>query len=138
MTITTEDNKNWGMIKETGNIFPYRNELLEVMKAYSDCGLSHGERNLHFRASGAVPRNMAIAILEIAGVKNYNLFDYNLLLKFDESCWFKIAREGSVCLYVTRPNTSVAMPTAEEVDADEMALDEAEDNSLNTFRYWWD
>ena len=131
MTITTEA------------LTTYRKEMFEVMGAYADCWMDsknegYGKRNLHFRASGVVPRNVAMGILEMAGVKNYNLFDYNLLQKFDESCWFEIAREGSVCLYVTRQNTSVAMPTAEEVDADEMALDEAEDNSLNTFRYWWD
>ena len=120
----------------------YASELYEVMGAYSDCWMGNERnaewtRNLNFRASGIVPRSVAMKILEIA-TPTYNEFDYKSLLKFDENCWFVIAREGSVCLYATRNNSSVDMPSAEEVGADEMALDEAGDNSLNTFRYWWD
>lgn len=141
----------------------YRQELHEVMDAYSDCwmtgenngqnrsGASNGQshRNLGFLASGLVPRDVAIGILQIA-VPAYNEFDYKSLSKFPEDCRFAIAREGSVCLYVVRPHHMVDMPSAAEVNADEMdlvseamdnfgnALWADDDNYLNTFRYWWD
>ncbi len=116
----------------------YREELYCVMKAYADCWAPSwmmAQRNLEFRTEGFVPVATAMQILRFAGVTSYNDFDYNCLKFFDPRCTVSIAREGSVCLYVSRPNSNIAMPEAGVVRADEKDFVFDEDN---VFRYWWD
>ena len=118
----------------------YRQELFEVMEAYSDCWIENANtkystRKLNFRCEYGVPVHIAIAILAMAGVEQYNEFYFGCLAKFDDNCTIQIAREGSVCLYVTRKGEYVEMPTAQDVKADEMDEVPGEDN---VFRYWWD
>ncbi len=118
----------------------YREELFGVMAAYADCWTSERagyiQRSLSFRAEGFVPVPVAMQILRLAGVTSYNAFDYKCLKFFNPRCTVSIAREGSVCLYVSRPNDKIAMPAARVMLADEMDVVENEDN--NVFRYWWD
>jgi hypothetical protein len=79
----------------------------EVAEAYYDCWNTESpweecekHRNLDFRASKAVDRDTAIAILEKV-VSSYNDFTPDLLKCLPEDCQITIAREGSVCIYVT-------------------------------------
>lgn len=117
----------------------YREELFGVMSAYGDCWKDGGEgyslRRLDFRTDCFVPVDVAMQILVLAGVKSYNEFHYLCLQLLDTSCTVSIAREGSVCLYVRRPNDTVEMPSASALGADEKDLVDFEPN---VFRYWWD
>lgn len=103
----------------------------EVLTAYADCH-KPGERaykirNLSFRASSSVTVKEAIRILTKAQVY-YNDFEPKLLKAFPSGSKITIAREGSVCLYVT----GTKLPTAKKVKADER-------NVINgSVRYWWD
>ena len=79
----------------------YRQELFDVMGAYSDCWMEdahtkYSTRKLDFRCEYGVPVDIAIAILAMAGVEQYNDFHFECLAKFDDNCTIQIAREGSV------------------------------------------
>lgn len=92
----------------------------EVYEAYYDCGhlyeITDGKgseefyeiaettmevRNLRFRASQAVNRDTAIAIMEKA-CPGYNNFEPSLLKFLPDDCEITLAREGSVCIYVRK------------------------------------
>ncbi len=134
----SEMQSNWN---RTGiQLAVYRQELFDVMGAYGDCWIEdasnkYSTRKLDFRCEYGVPVDIAITILSMAGVEQYNDFNFECLAKFDDNCTIQIAREGSVCLYVTRKGSYVEMPTAQDVKADEMDEVSGEDN---VFRYWWD
>jgi hypothetical protein len=102
-----------------------------IMKAYADCHMDWEKgaklRNLDFCASEFVSRDEAFKILSEAIPGGYNAFNANLLLAFPKNARFQIAREGSVCLYVTGKN----LPSAEKVSADEK-------DGSKVVRYWWD
>lgn len=103
----------------------------EVMLAYADCR-DHSDyameiRNLEFKASDFVSRDEAKRILLKANVY-YNAFEPDLLNRFPKDCKIKIAREGSVCLYVKGNKLPKARSFADEIDK----WDDG------TVRYWWD
>ena len=104
----------------------------EVKEAYADCWLpwEEGEprRNLHFRASASVSPKEAKAIMK-KFANGHNAFSYEILCEFPEDAEITIAREGSVCLYVTGKN----LPTRDVLGCDE--YDKTEDGST---RIWWD
>ena len=102
----------------------------EVMTAYCDCNNQHpfNCRNLNFRASGAVSRDDAARILSKAIPDGYNEFNFSLLNKFPRNAQFVIAREGSVCLYISGDE----LPSAAKVLADEKSQEGVET------RFWWD
>lgn len=123
----------------------------EVIRAYADChdeppdGATNleyeawwnrvkNERNLSFRASQAVSRDEARAILAEAMPNGYNEFKADLLDRFPADCRFIVAREGSVCLYVSGTENT-PMPAGTVVLADECDVI-IEDPY--TRRYWWD
>jgi hypothetical protein len=111
--------------------------LDEVKKAYADCNdprpfeVTMGIRNLNFKASEPVPRDIAIAILKESVPQGYNNFEAELLQHLPEDCIVTIAREGSVCIYVH--GNPVEMPSGEMMSADE--CDTVEPHIV---RYWWD
>jgi hypothetical protein len=109
----------------------------EVTLAYIDCNINikilseHAKeiRNLDFRASACVSPEEAFNILTDAGVDSYNGFDVDVLKKLPKESRIRIAREGSVCLYVEGDG----LPSKEELVADE--YDEWEPGVT---RIWWD
>ena len=102
----------------------------EVMEAYCDCRLPWEEavnrRNLNFRASGPISVLDAVRIMRKA-VPNYNAFNPDLLTYLPTGARVTIARENSVCLYVTPVLREIV-----EMDADEWH------NEGNETRIWWD
>lgn len=123
----------------------------EVAEAYADCwdyhprpGIVFGpewsaiedRRNLEFFASRYLPRDEAIWVLE-QWVKEYNEFTPDVLERLPDDAEVRIAREGSVCLYVRLPYGSQSkLPTAKRMKADER--DEVLLQSSRCVRYWWD
>ena len=101
--------------------------LKEVRNAYGDLN-DLKVRNLNFQASEFVSRDEAFAILDEV-VKSYNEFRPSLINYFHKDHKIKIAREGSVCLYVQGKD----LPSQRELMADE--YDTMEDGST---RIWWD
>ena len=120
----------------------------QVKEAYADCWDLHPWptgpyinpdwervarlRNLEFLATRYLPRDDAQAVLE-QWVKQYNGFKPSLLSRLPEDCEVRIAREGSVCLYV---KSKAKLPTAKRMAADER--DEMMLQSSRVIRYWWD
>ena len=123
----------------------------EVAEAYADCWDYHpapGEmfgpawnavekrRNLDFLASRWLPKEDAKWIME-QWVKGYNEFSPDVIAKFPDEAQIRIAREGSVCLYVRLPwGCKAKLPSAARVAADER--DELLLLSSPCVRYWWD
>lgn len=111
----------------------------EVMQAYEDCNCknpdqydyTNGKRNLNFKASVAVPRDEAVRIMGKAIPGGYNEFDANLLKKLPPDSMVTIAREGSVCIYVT-PELGDAEALNRSLKCDEF------DNKDGATRIWWD
>ena len=115
----------------------------ETARAYCDChsvkpwgegneNVANSQRSLNFRASVSIPRDEAVRILR-KYVKGYNEFKPALLLQLPETCSIRIAREGSVCVYVE---------SAEVLDVDKMKVDEfhrVDDyGTFCVYRLWWD
>lgn len=94
----------------------------EVATAYADCGLSDYDdevwqiRNIGFRASQAVNAAMAKAIMQDV-CNSYNDFDCKIFDLFPDDCQIVLAREGSVCIYVSSGNKP--LPTREQIEAQE-------------------
>ncbi len=96
-------------------------------------------RNLNFRASAAVPVKDAVSIMATAlGVKpnecGYNEFRPNLLNKLPKGSKVTLAREGSVCAYVTLPQGDTT--PLEDIQA----LTKADGCFMKgtELRLWWD
>ena len=125
----------------------------EVAEAYADCWDYHPKvsapyfdapawrameerRNLEFFATRYLSRDEAIRVLE-QWVKEYNEFTPAVLKRLPDDAEVRIAREGSVCLYVRLPYGSQSkLPTAKRLKADER--DELFLQSSRCVRYWWD
>lgn len=105
----------------------------EVKMAYADChmGWEKGSklRNLDFRASNPVSVEEAISIMT-KWVPGYNGFYPQLLKYLPKNAKVTIAREGSVCIYVT--GAKVTQKIATKMDADEF------DSQGQSYRLWWD
>jgi hypothetical protein len=112
--------------------------LKEVKTAYADAnmGWEQGKnlRQLMFKASEFVEPEVAVAIALQAIPRGYNEFKADLLGLFPEHARIQLAREYSVCVYVSgvTPNTS-GLPSQSELMADE--YDWQKDGTL---RIWWD
>ena len=112
----------------------------EVLKAYADCNnkYDHKVRNLDFRASEPVSLKDAYDILKVAIPNGYNEFTASKLkildaLLPDAECF--IAREGSVCLYITGHNqTKKEIPELMEM----LLADEITIEPNKQLRIWWD
>ena len=117
----------------------------EVAEAYADAWDYHPEgrydaaawaavarrRNLDFLASRWLSRDDAKWVLQ-QWVKGYNLFHPDLLDHLPASAEVRIAREGSVALYVKGKR----LPGAAKMSADE----KHQVDLMGTLcvRYWWD
>lgn len=81
--------------------------LGQVLSAYRDCDTyapeeaAMNERNLHFLASDSVSRDEAVEIMRQAIPNNYNAFSADLLKLLPANARVTLAREGSVCVYVS-------------------------------------
>ena len=117
--------------------------LKETKQAYCDSTMEWNEavnkRNLNFRASAPVPVNDAVQImkeslgLETDTEEGYNNFAPALLRRLPKGSKVTLAREGSVCVYVTLPEDALFCKSS----ADEMKADEFH-ATADGFRLWWD
>jgi hypothetical protein len=97
-------------------------EIIELERRFME------RRNLRYRASQAVDKQTAKALLEKA-VPGYNKFTPNKLDHLPDNCEVTIAREGSVCLYVKGNNLPI----------NDLALIADECGFKNDeLRLWWD
>jgi hypothetical protein len=114
-----------------------------VLRAYADC---HGnndsfvepmrDRNLNFCHALAISKTAAVKIMKKAIPDGYNEFDAELLDQLPRESRIRIAREGSVCVYVETPNGSQI--NQEGLKADEFDLYQTNSDGTQTHRIWWD
>lgn len=109
--------------------------LAETLLAYADASGKHSDadgyrlRNLNFRASAAVSRDEAIAIMREA-CPSYNEFKPSILRGLPPDARVTLAREGSVCVYVAG---ALYFKTS-DFKADESGYNADTGES----RLWWD
>lgn len=121
----------------------YNKVLIECCSAYSDCNNKPGSgpRDLVFKASSFVTVEEAVSILEEALCEDmdtapgYNAFNPDLLMNLPKGSLVKIAREGSVCVYVK--NTNLSLKQMHKLSEEFMHVDEI-DLVDDTYRLWWD
>ncbi len=119
-----------------------------TMRAYADC---HGKgeydyraersvegysRNLEYRSPGTVSVTDAVAIMKAAIGSGYNEFKPELLRLLPKQARVRLAREGSVCVYVETISDGLE-ELQEKMKADEFDKTETT-NGVNTYRIWWD
>jgi len=82
----------------------------EICKAYADCNRIFKDRmnlrNLDFRSSYSLTKEEAVIAMTRAlscspSERAYNAFKPELISRLPEASIISVAREGSVCLYVT-------------------------------------
>lgn len=109
--------------------------LEETTLAYCDCARNSNwnetqhKRNLSFLASEFVSRDEAAKIMSQAVPGGYNDFRSDLLKKLPPRSKVKLAREGSVCIYVSPRLADDLRGTLKE--------DEFHQENGAT-RLWWD
>lgn len=120
--------------------------LTETKEAYVDSdpkldwSVASARRNLEFRASEKVSVDEAVNIMTKAlrlkspNIEGYNAFRPESLKKLPLGSEVTLAREGSVCVYVTLPEgVDVNLrQLATAMDADEC------DREGSQIRIWWD
>ena len=118
----------------------------EVAEAYADCWDYHSKgvfdsqawqavsvrRSLDFLASKWLARDEAQWVMQ-QWVKDYNGFQPDLLARLPAKALIRIAREGSVAIYV---RNVARLPTARRMEADEKFA--ADLLGVICVRYWWD
>lgn len=110
----------------------YNLVLKETTTAYIDCNskldweLASKIRNLNFLAPYPVNKEEAINIMKAAVPIGYNSFKAEILAKLPKDSQIKLAREGSVCVYV---KTKHSIPKLKE-----------NERSVHNgwIRIWWD
>lgn len=122
----------------------------QVSEAYADCWDFFPERdgygkaweavekrrNLEFLATKWLPRDEAKWVLQ-QWVKGYNEFTPDLLDNLPPEALVRIAREGSVAIYVKLPfGCKKRLPSASRMAADERGSECLQ--SSPCVRYWWD
>jgi len=118
--------------KETTTLKASQKVEREAIEAYCDCNSNlpweetAKRRNLNFKASESVSVLEAVKIMKKA-VESYNKFEPDLLTYLPKGSQVTIAREASVCIYVT--------PALKEIKA--MGADEWNTDGNET-RIWWD
>lgn len=121
----------------------YNRILIECCSAYSDCNSRYGlgPRDLAFKASSFVTVEEAVSILEealcedVSTPPSYNGFNPDLLMNLPKGSLVRIAREGSVCVYVK--NTKLSLKQMNKLSKEFMHIDEI-DIVDDTYRLWWD
>jgi hypothetical protein len=103
----------------------------EVERAYCDARIPWGQakdrRQLMFKASMPVAKGEAIRIMRAMVPGGYNGFDADLLAMLPPQSRVTLAREYSVCVYVTPPVKPIAAMKASEWDTKD-----------GVTRIWWD
>jgi hypothetical protein len=103
------------------------------MSVFREVKIAYSDNN--FRASQSVSRDAAIEILQDLNIR-INDFNPKVLKFLPEDCRITIAREGSVCLYVTGmelPRKRILRDKLQmKLKADEM------DRRGDEIRLWWD
>ena len=106
----------------------------EVCHAYNE-----DTRQLQFKASAPVTIEEAVKIMAKAldcdeDVEGYNNFKPNLLRHLPAGSKVTLAREWSVCVYVTLPK-GVAF---EDINTSPLNADECDNPEKGIVRVWWD
>lgn len=122
--------------------WPITRTAFEVMEAYADmCFASEAGfvRNLDFKASLAIPAVEFVRIM-MTVVPGYNEFYgaftcSEMVGMFPETARYRIAREGSVCIYVENHGKD---PTHLDVIRDHLQADECDLQEDGSIRFWWD
>lgn len=115
-----------------------RTVMKEVKRAYNE-----STRQLDFLSSAPVSIEDGVKIMAAAlecgeDQEGYNNFKPNLLRKLPEGSMVTLAREGSVCVYVTLPVDYVIdnlESFRDKMDADEISW---QANDTKMLRLWWD
>ncbi len=107
-----------------------------IMLAFADCNLTderegYAKRNLAFRAPGPLDPIEAADVMREAVPHGYNEFHADLLALLPADAQVTIAREGSVCIYVSG---ELSKALADTLKADEYDYDPTTGES----RLWWD
>jgi hypothetical protein len=106
----------------------------EISRAYCDCYRTdaniYRERNLHFRCSVELSPPEVYEVMT-RYVPGYNAFTPELVLNLPGDAAVRVAREGSVCLYV---RTAADL----SAQADELKADELDQSEPGVWRIWWD
>jgi len=134
---------------------PVSKELrIAVLRAYADCcgGVTtegepilndfHPEadrmsmRNLNFITVEMVTRDEAADLMEEACPEGYNDFQADVIRKLPAEARVKIAREHSVCLYVS----GASLKACRILDADEchVVVGGIQGKGVKLIRLWWD
>lgn len=109
--------------------------------AYSDWHSHHDGahipgRNLHFCSPVTVGLADARRLLN-RYVPGYNRFEPKRLKTLPSACRVRVAREGSVCLYVETTEVLDAVQTTRDLRCNEFDLCQVL-GSVRTYRLWWD
>jgi hypothetical protein len=126
----------------------YKHVLNDCCRAYCDCNnkFSYRERDLSFSASHFLSVEEAVSILEEAlskdenTIPSYNNFVPGLLMNLPKGTLVKVAREGSVCVYVK--NTGFSLEEMQSIASQFMEVDEVDISNVapnsTVYRLWWD
>lgn len=113
----------------------------EIIKAYSDCNDTDGDRNLNFLASAPLNGEQLLEAMTIAVPDGYNYFEpkksvTEVVNFFGIDAEYFVAREGSVCIYIMpkQGNTWLTGHRAKKINADEFSFC----SEKKMFRVWWD
>ena len=115
----------------------------EVATAYADSISQDGYklRNLNFEASIFLPIHNRVLQAALVVIGRYNDFDaftvIDILSALDPECEVKIAREGSVCLYV-QFKQDMSDSKRNYLAMKNLLADEIDEIEKNLYRIWWD
>jgi hypothetical protein len=116
----------------------------EVKRAYSDLWMdNHKEaykiRSLGFRASEPVSKDETIRIFNKYVPRGYNEFCSELLENLPDDSKVTIAREGSVCIYVSSEELNNKSSKMQDLLYRVLQADEFHFNEdSGEYRIWWD
>ncbi len=125
----------------SAEINPYAVAKHRLLKAYSDCHTRHRsslipDRNLDFCCPVTVSRDEAQRLLR-RYVPGYNAFQPKRLQALPSDCRVRLAREGSVCLYVETETLLQESAMRRALECDRCDLYQTW-NGTRTYRLWWD
>jgi hypothetical protein len=115
-----------------------------ILKAYADChsipGYHHTDRNLKFKSGVWLDPQDCYSIMSKAVSEGYNAYNSDVLKQvldyFGDQAKYKIAREGSVCLYVKTLNELCINRMFTFIN--DCFIDEVHLQKDSTIRLWWD
>lgn len=117
-----------------------KQDIEDILQAYSDNNERPGPRNLDFisKYEYSLPETIEIMGKALQRTGGYNNFTPDLLSIFRHypTIKFRIAREGSVALYITHPK-SISQFIEEPDIIRELMVDEYQEDPKG-YRLWWD